>query len=163
MKVQKLLDAKHDILHKSTPENSLCEVMNQMLDENIGSVLIFDNDEFVGIITEKDILSICRVSEQLSQLEKKDIYTEGLKEKGLKKLKVKQYMTLAENIFTCKREDTLETLMEMMTEKRKRHIPVKEDGKIIGIVSMRDAIKFLLEAARKNNKLLNDYISGGVQ
>jgi CBS domain-containing protein len=47
-----------------------------------------------------------------------------------------------------------------MTEERIRHIPVMEDGKIVGIVSIGDAIKFLLDAARKNNKLLNDYITG---
>ncbi|MDA3838624.1 MAG: CBS domain-containing protein [Candidatus Delongbacteria bacterium] len=160
MKVLQMLNAKQNTIHSASPENSLCEVMNQMLDENISAVLIYDNDEFVGIISEKDILSICKVSERMTQLERKEIGVTGLKEKGLKELKVKEYMTLAENITTCKKDDTLESLMESMTEKRIRHIPVSENGKIIGIVSIGDAIKFLLDAARKNNKLLNDYITG---
>ena len=163
MKVQRMLEAKNKTLHTASPENSLCEVMNQMLSEFISAVLIYDNDEFVGIISEKDILSICKVSERMTQLERKEIGVRGLKEQGLKELKVKQYMTLAENMFTCKKDDTLETLMEMMIEQKKRHIPVLEDGKVIGILSMRDTVKFLLDAARKDNKLLNDYISGGVQ
>ena len=161
MKVQQMLEKKQRTLHTASPENSLCEVMNQMLDENISAVLIYDNDEFVGIISEKDILSICKVSERLSQLERKEIGVTGLKEKGLKELKVKQYMTLAEKVITCTKEDTLENLMEKMTEKQIRHIPILENGKVIGIVSMRDTIKCLLEAARKDNKLLNDFITGG--
>lgn len=160
MKVQKMLDTKQSTLRTASPENSLCEIMNQMLDENISAVLIYDNDEFVGIISEKDILGICRVSERLSQLERKDIGETGLKEKGLKQLKVKEYMTLAENVHFCSKEDTLENLMETMTEKKIRHIPVLDNGKIVGIVSIGDAIKTLLDAARKNNKLLNDYITG---
>ncbi|MBN2789437.1 MAG: CBS domain-containing protein [Candidatus Delongbacteria bacterium] len=161
MKVQKMLESKNTTLHTASPENSLCEVMNQMLDENISAVLIYDNDVFVGIITEKDILSICKVSERMTQLERKELGVTGLKEKGLKELKVKQYMTLVENIHTCKKEDTLENLMEKMTEERIRHIPIEDNGKIVGILSIGDAIKFLLDAARKNNKLLNDYITGG--
>lgn len=161
MKVQQMLEKKQRTLHTASPENSLCEVMNQMLDENISAVLIYDSDEFVGIISEKDILSICKVSERLSQLERKEIGVTGLKEKGLKELKVKQYMTLAEKVITCTKEDTLENLMEKMTEKQIRHIPILENGKVIGIVSMRDTIKRLLEAARKDNKLLNDFITGG--
>ncbi|MDA3885208.1 MAG: CBS domain-containing protein [Candidatus Delongbacteria bacterium] len=160
MKVQKMLDAKQNTLHTAAPDNSLCEVMNQMLDENISAVLIYDKDVFVGIISEKDILSICKVSERMTQLERKEIGVTGLKEKGLKELKVRDYMTHLEEIITCKKDDTLESLMEKMTEERIRHIPVMEDGKIVGIVSIGDAIKFLLDAARKNNKLLNDYITG---
>ena len=161
MKVQQMLEKKQRTLHTASPENSLCEVMNQMLDENISSVLIYDEDKFIGIISEKDILGICKVSERMTQLERKELGVTGLKEKGLKELKVAQYMTLAENMITCGKEDTLENLMEKMTEKQIRHIPILENGKVIGIVSMRDTIKCLLEAARRNNKLLNDFITGG--
>lgn len=143
MKVSKILQKKSSDLFTAKSNTSLCETMDKMLDHNVTALLVMEGDKLEGIISQKDILKICHISA-----------------KGPKELTVRDFMTRTELLYTCKKEDTIESLMDTMTEKRIKHIPVMEEGKVIGVISIGDIIKTLLDAARDNNKLLNDYISG---
>jgi CBS domain-containing protein len=117
--------------------------MDKMLDKNVTALLVMKGKDLEGIISQRDVMRICHVSAN-----------------SPKELKVRDFMTRFELLYTCGPEDTIEKLMDTMTEKRIKHIPVIKDEKLLGVISIGDIVKNLLDAARSDNKLLNDYISG---
>ena len=143
MKVSRILQNKGSDLYSVKSGTSLCETMDKMLDHNVTALLVMEGERLDGIISQKDILKICHISA-----------------KGPKELTVRDFMTRTELLYTCSKDDTIEKLMDTMTEKRIKHIPVMENGKVTGVISIGDIVKNLLDAARDNNKLLNDYITG---
>ena len=143
MKVEKILEQKSKEIYSVKSDMTLCAAMDKMLDKNVTALLVMDGDRLDGIISERDFLRICHISAN-----------------GPKELTVRDFMTRSELVLTCKKEDTLEQLMETMTQKRIKHLPVMEKGKVIGIISIGDIVKSFLDAANKENLLLKDYITG---
>jgi len=143
MKVQTILDQKSKEIYSADPDTSLCQAMDKMLDKNVTALLVMKGKDLEGIISQRDVMRICHVSAN-----------------SPKELKVRDFMTRFELLYTCGPEDTIEKLMDTMTEKRIKHIPVIKDEKLLGVISIGDIVKNLLDAARSDNKLLNDYISG---
>lgn len=143
MKVAQILENKKKGIYSVKADTSLCETMDKMLDYNVTALLVMDGEKMEGIISQRDILKICHISA-----------------KGPKELTVRDFMTRAELVLTCTKDSTLEDLMGTMTEKRIKHIPVMENGKVAGIVSIGDIVKTFLDAANKENVLLKDYITG---
>ncbi|HQP70029.1 MAG TPA: CBS domain-containing protein [Clostridiales bacterium] len=143
MKIKEILEGKKTELYTAKESSSLCEAMATMLDKHVSALLVMNGSELEGIISEKDVMKICHISS-----------------KGPAELKVKDFMTPKDKLITCGTNDTIESLMVLMTEKRIRHIPVIANGSVEGVVSIGDVIKNLLDAAKKDNKLLMDYISG---
>jgi CBS domain-containing protein len=142
MKVQQILKGKSKELFSATPDTSLCQAMDAMLDKNVTALLVISGGKLEGIISQRDIMKICHISAN-----------------SPKELKVRDFMTRSELLYTCAPDDTIEKLMDTMTEKRIKHIPVMENGNVTGVISIGDIVKNLLDAAKKDNKLLNDYIS----
>ena len=64
------------------------------------------------------------------------------------------------DVVTCAPEDGLETLMQTMTERRFRHLPVVRDGELIGIISIGDVVKHRLQELEAETHMLHDYIQG---
>jgi len=143
MRVKQILDGKGREIISIAVSASICSAMEMMLDRNVAALLVMNGEELQGIISQKDMLKTCRLSEN-----------------GPKGLTVKDLMTPAEKLITCTPDDPIEVLMTKMTEKRIRHLPVLHEKKVVGIISVGDVIKTLLDASREDNKLLNDYISG---
>lgn len=65
-----------------------------------------------------------------------------------------------EKLVTAKKEDSISDLMETMTTNRVRHVPVMDNNKVVGIVSIGDVVKALLEEVLRENKQMKEYISG---
>ncbi|MNT71253.1 CBS domain protein [compost metagenome] len=63
------------------------------------------------------------------------------------------------NVFTVKLSDNLEDCMELMSEKRIRHLPVLEDGNVVGVISISDVVKAIIEIQKDTINHLNSYIS----
>ena len=143
MKVQTILDQKSKDLYSAEPDTSLCQAMDMMLDKNVTALLVMKGDNLEGIISQRDVMKICHIGAN-----------------SPKELKVRDFMTRFELLYTCCPDDTIEKLMDTMTEKRIKHIPVLKNDKIVGVISIGDIVKNLLDAAKSDNKLLNDYISG---
>jgi len=143
MKVQSILAQKSKDLYSAGPDTSLCQAMDMMLDKNVTALLVMKDDKLDGIISQRDVMRICHIGAN-----------------SPKELKVRDFMTRFELLYTCSKEDTIESLMDTMTEKRIKHIPVMEGDKLVGVISIGDIVKNLLDAAKNDNKLLNDYITG---
>lgn len=124
-------------------EDSIVFDTVKKLDETrAGAVLVTNNnDELVGIISERDILYKC--------------YNSGV---PLTENKVKNLMTSAEKLIVGKMDDTATYLMHAMIDKGIRHIPILEKEEIVSIVSIEDVLRAVLETSESEAKLLREYI-----
>jgi len=128
---------------KVTPETSVAECIRLMKSLNIGSVLVMDKDEIVGLFTERVAVRV--------------IYL-NLKQFNLETTAVREVMDA--DIVLVDPETSMEEAMELFTNKRTRHLPVLKDGKLLGVVSIGDVTKWIIEQQRNEIDHLAGYISG---
>jgi CBS domain-containing protein len=141
-RIKEVLDEKASKVIWIRPSDTVYEAIQQMVNHNIGAVLIVSEDEkLAGIFTERDILKLC-VS----------------RSNELKDTKVETVMTT--ELIIGLPGDEVDYLLGVMTENKIRHIPILEDGRIMGIVSIGDLVKSQLKDAHYENRYLKDYIMG---
>ena len=124
------------------PDNSVFEALEMMADKNVSGLLILENDKLVGIFTERDYARKLVLKGRLS-----------------KNTKVSDLMT--KNILYVESQNTLEDCMKLMTVKRIRHLPVLEDNRLIGILTIGDLVKQIISEQQTTIDQLENYISGG--
>ena len=139
--VSKLLNKKSKELVVVSPDTEVREAIAGMAEKSAGTALVMDGNKLVGIFAERDFI--------------RKIY---LKDKCGKGIKVKEIMSV--NLTTVGPDTTLERCMEIMTEKRIRHLPVLDGGRVVGIVSIGDIVKFMVQEKEFVIKNLQSYISG---
>ncbi|MCU7904675.1 MAG: CBS domain-containing protein [Candidatus Thiodiazotropha sp. (ex Epidulcina cf. delphinae)] len=124
--VNQLLQGKGFDIVTIDGDASVFEALTLMADKGIGSLVVLDKDQIVGLFTERDYA--------------RDI---TLKERTAKETKVNEIMT--SHVAVAKPDQSIEECMAIMTEKRVRHLPVMEDGKLLGIISIGDLVKAIIE------------------
>ena len=118
------------------------EAITMMVDANVGSLLVTDGDEIVGIMTERDYLR--RVT---------------LQGRTDKETEVREIMSSPLVVATL--ETTIDECMALMTDRRIRHVPIVEEGDVVGMVSIGDLVKFKSKQQTFEIQFLNDYITAG--
>lgn len=142
MKVETILSQKGTDVLTVSASDSIAGAVSVMSDNNIGAVVVTgDSGDVRGILSERDVV--------------RHLPAQG---PGLLDQPVSALMT--EVVATCCRQDEVDGLLEMMTEKRIRHIPVIEDGALKGIVSIGDVVKLKIEKTEQEAAALREYISG---
>lgn len=138
-RVATLLQGKgHDVL-TVTPESSVAALVKLLAEKRIGAVPVVDGAGHVaGIVSERDVVR--GLAADSAVLERR----------------VDQLMT--REVKTCRLEDTVAVLMEIMTKGRFRHLPVVEDGKLVGIISIGDVVKERVAEAQQEVEALTSYI-----
>src|SRR5829696_766539 len=139
MIVEHILVAKGHEVVTIEPERTLLETARLLDEKRIGAVVVSDADHPVlGIISERDI-------------------ARAIAERGAVALDepVSQHMTA--KVITCTRSFTTKDLMELMTHRRIRHVPVVEGGRLNGIVSIGDIVKHRLAELEAEGRLMHDY------
>jgi CBS domain-containing protein len=142
MTVQHILDRKGSSVATLPPDATIAKAAKLLRQKKIGAVVISpDGRKIAGILSERDI-------------------THGLDEHGtsLADLTVEQLMTA--KTFTCGPGDSVEAVMQLMTDHRVRHVPVVRNGNLAGIVSIGDIVKNRLEHLQHETEALQDYIAG---
>ena len=139
MHVRDVLSGKSSLVHTCTPEDTLADVADLMVGHNVGSLLVMQDEEMVGIITERDILRACAA-------------TRG----PLEFLKVSERMTRCPIVASP--NDEVADIMCIMTERRIRHVPVVERGQLVGIISIGDTVKAQHDELCRENHYLKSYI-----
>jgi len=121
------------------PDTPVIDALQIMADKNIGSVLIMDGGEYVGIMTERD-------------------YSRKLVLKGKNSHDTKVGEIMSTDLPAVKPTDSVEHCMQLMTEKNIRYLPVFENEMLAGIISMSDVVKQTILAQQETINHLNDYI-----
>jgi CBS domain-containing protein len=139
--IKQVLDRKgHDVLTVQ-PEDTVLHALEQMASRNVGAVLVMEKDAPVGIFTERDYArSVILKGRSSSTTPVRDIM-------------------IADVIFV-QPEQTVDECMAIMTDKRFRHLPVLQDGKLVGIVSIGDLVKTIIDQQKFTIEQLQGYIGG---
>ncbi len=141
MKLKEILHAKGTKVHTTTPDVLLQRVVEQLVENNCGSLVVVEPNAprvLVGIITERDIMRSCAAG------------------KSLQTTRVAEVMTVEVTIGHI--ADSVSDTMGLLTRKRIRHLPVVEDGKIAGMISIGDVVKAQHDAVTAENHHLKHYI-----
>jgi CBS domain-containing protein len=143
MLIRHILAGKGSDVVTTRPEATVIEVAKLLKSKRIGAVVVTDADgELCGIISERDLAC-------------------GMADHGAELLAMRVADVMTREISTCSPDDGIDRLMRQMTEGRFRHLPVVEDGRMIGIISIGDVVKHRLEELEHEAHMLQDYISGG--
>ena len=140
-KVRNILQSKNNSTISVTPDSTVYDALELMVEKNVGALLVMDQDNFVGIFTERDYA--------------RKVILMG---KASKETLIREIMT--EDPVTVNLDNSIEDCMRLMTNKFIRHLPVIENGKLIGIISIGDVVKFIIEEQRFIIQNLEHYITG---
>lgn len=125
------------------PDATVAEAARLLRDRRIGAIVVIEGDGgLCGILSERDV-------------------AHGLADRGSDLLDMRVADLMTPDVITCAPGDGIEKLMADMTKGRVRHLPVIDDGRLAGLISIGDLVKHRLEELEAEAHLLHDYIAGG--
>jgi CBS domain-containing protein len=139
--VAEILAEKGRGLLKIEADASILEAVEQMVEANVGSLLVTESGEVTGIVTERDYL--------------RRVVVEGRTDR---ETPVREIMSSPLIVVTP--QTSVDECMALMTDRRIRHLPVVDGGKVAGIVSIGDVVKFQSRQQSFEIQFLHDYIAG---
>lgn len=143
MNVATILKEKGRTVYTATPDATLLEITERLAQHRIGCMVITDaKGGIVGIVSERDIVRT-------------------IAKRGAKTLNEPVSNIMTQKVVTCREVDTLDRLMAEMTAGRFRHLPVVEDGVLVGLVSIGDVVKQRIAEAEMEAAAMRDYIATG--
>ena len=142
-KVSNLIYHKGNTVTIIDGSKTVYEALEIMVQKNIGSLVVYKDNQFVGVVTERD-------------------YAQKVIVKGKH-----SHDTLVSEIMqatpaSVKLDDTIERCMELMSDKHIRYLPVVAEGHVVGLVSMGDVVRYIIEDQKDTINHLQNFISGGV-
>ncbi|SMO35608.1 CBS domain-containing protein [Solitalea koreensis] len=140
-KVRNILKEKGNAIYSIAPNQTVYEALEMLVDKNIGALVVLDKDKFVGIFTERDYA-------------RKVI----LKGKASKETLIGEIMN--PDPISTNSDEGLEQCMNLMTNKFTRHLPVIDDGKLVGLISIGDLVKYMIDEQKFIIENLEHYIAG---
>lgn len=142
MKVKDILAVKGDQVYTVSPHQTMQDVVRVLMAHRIGAALVVDGDgQTVGIVTERDVLREC--------LDGAD---------RLERILVREAMS--RDLVIGRASNDIDEAMAMMTGHRIRHLPVIENGQLVGMISIGDVVKASLDETAFENGILREYIQG---
>ena len=140
MTVSIILASKGREVVTIAPSASLASAVGLLAEKRIGAVLILGADRrVVGILSERDVVR-------------------ALAERGAGALEEPVSQTMTRKVSTCNENESVSNIMERMTEGRSRHVPVVDQGQLVGIVSIGDVVKYRLNEMERESTEMHDYI-----
>ena len=174
MKVATILQAKGNAVVTTHPNRKVGAVVARLNAEHIGAMIVIDNDIIVGIVSERDIVQALAAHRSevmdLAVHEAPDDHRKG-QPWATASTNVRGGGTLPSttrwrrmswqakgnaSVITCTSEDTIKKVMQVMTERRVRHLPVLDGGALAGIISIGDVVKNRLENLELEASVLRD-------
>lgn len=138
-----LLEGKGRTLHAVSTSVTVFEAVQKMNQHKVGCVLVMNGDKLAGIFTERDVLTRVVTSSLDPHL-----------------TSITQAMSA--NVLTVAPEATVQEVMDIFAEKRCRHLPVVQDGKLTGLISIGDVSRWVANSHRAEAESLRQYIAGGL-
>ncbi len=140
--VKDLLKAKGYDIWAVAPDDSVYDALKLMADKNTGAVLVIQDDNLVGILSERD-------------------YARRVIFKGKLSQDTPAWEVMTEKVLCVHSDQTVEECMALMTDKRVRHLPVLEGDQLIGVISIGDVVKAIISEREFMIEQLETYITGG--
>ena len=139
--IKHLLDSHGRHIVSVPPDTTVLDAITLMADKTIGSLVIMEDDELLGIVTERD-------------------YARKVIIKGRSSRTTLCSEIMTTGVFTTASSETVNSCMALMTEKRIRHLPVVEDNRVIGMISIGDLVEAIISDQKEEIEQLGQYISG---
>ena len=139
--VGQILERKGNKVFCTQPDTSVLDALGMMAENDVGAILVTEGSRLVGIFTERDYA--------------RKVVLHG---RSSRDSKISELMT--SNVLTVSSSQTLDSVMQMMTENRIRHLPVVDHGALVGIVTIGDAVKAVMAEQAATINHLASYISG---
>jgi len=137
--VKQLLDRKGTALYCVSPEDPVLEAIRQMADRHVGALLVMKGDELVGIVSERD-------------------YARKVILMGRSSRDTPVWQIMSTPVHTVSSTQTVDECMRLMTERRVRHLPVMDRGRVAGMISIGDLVKAVIEDQKQTIEQLESYI-----
>ena len=138
--VKNIIQNKSKSIYSVTPQTSVLDALQVMMDKNISALLVMEGSDLKGIFTERDYA--------------RKIILLG---KASKETSIQEVMTA--KLETVKLNTSIDHCMQIMTERHIRHLPIVEDGLVAGMISIGDLVKFVIEDQKQTIEQLQSYIS----
>jgi CBS domain-containing protein len=139
MTVRSILDSKGHQVLSVEPDAKLATAIKILGEKKIGAVLVMSQGHMEGILSERDIVRV-------------------LSERGAAALEEPVSGVMTRKVVSCRQSDTVAGLMEMMTLGKFRHLPVVEDGNVVGLISIGDIVKRRVQEYEAEQEALQNYI-----
>jgi CBS domain-containing protein len=139
MTVRAILDSKGHQIQSVEPDAKLAAAIKVLSERKIGAVLVMSKGQIEGILSERDIVRV-------------------LGERGAAVLDEPISAVMTRKVISCRQSDTVSAIMEMMTTGKFRHLPVVEDGRVVGLISIGDIVKWRVREYELEQEALREYI-----
>ena len=140
MTVKAILSAKGSEVHTIEPTTNLAAAAKLLAERKVGALVVTGADRrVIGIVSERDLV-------------------QELAAHGAASLDLPLTDIMTRKVMTCSASDTISSLMERMTDGKFRHIPVVDQGRLVGIISIGDVVKHRLQEMEHEQSALRDYI-----
>ena len=140
MKVADILTSKRNFIYSITASASVFDALKMMAEKNIGALMVIEEEKLLGIFSERDYA--------------RKIVLQG---KASHDTPVNEIMT--KTVITVHPSDSLEHCMNLMSENRIRHLPIEENEKVSGIISIGDVVNAIIKSKKETITHLQNYIS----
>ena len=140
MRIKELLSIKGIECFSIMSDQMVQDAAKQMAECKIGALLVMEKGHLAGIITERDVVKTLA------------------NDKDCKGVRIADIMT--RNLLVSKPGDDLDYVMAVMIQNNIRHLPVVEEGGLVGMISMRDVVRVLVKNLKAENQYLKDFIGG---
>jgi CBS domain-containing protein len=137
-----MIRKKGDAVYTITPAATVFEALNLMAEHNIGALLVMEGDEIKGIVSERDCIR------------KVDVMGRSARD-----TRIDEIMT--SDVITVDADQPLEECMSLMIDRNFRHLPVCEGKNLLGVLSVRDVLREVIEVQQMMLSQLERYITGG--
>jgi CBS domain-containing protein len=128
-------------VHSISPDATVYEALETLEEKNIGALLVMAGDDLVGLLSERD-------------------YVRKVKLRGHSSTELKVSEIMSTPVLTVAPAATVDECMRHMTNKRCRHLPVVNEGKVVGVVSIGDLVNWIMTVQDVTIHQLEDYICG---
>lgn len=136
-----LLDHKGHGVHAVAAGASVIDAIRSMADNHVGALLVMEGSRLTGIVSERD-------------------YARKVVLQGRSSATTAVRDIMSSPVMTATPEDTVEHAMRLMTDRRIRHLPVLQSDKVVGVVSIGDLVRSIIDAQRSTIEALQSYIQG---
>src|ERR1043165_5286634 len=134
-----ILDTKGHSVLSVEPEAKLSAAVKLLSERRIGAVLVMSQGRMEGILSERDVVRV-------------------LGERGAAVMDEPVSGVMTRKVISCREKDTVSEIMETMTHGKFRHLPVVEDSKVVGLISIGDVVKWRVSEYEREQEALREYI-----